>query len=122
MSATKVEAWASSKWLSKSAAAKYIHVTDAAIRDLIDSGTIPAVMGGFRRGGAETVYIHVDDLDAYMRSRPYVPGNHTRVNELKAVKSDPRFIPLGQGTSSKAGLAQLERLGLEDFGKRKGAA
>lgn len=63
----KLEPWASSKWLSKSAAAKYIHRHVDAVQELIESGEIPAVYGAFSRGGSRTIYINIDDLDAYMR-------------------------------------------------------
>lgn len=67
-------AWHRSKWLSKSAAALYIHRDVRELQRLIDEGTIPAsAASGARRGRNLTpvVYIHIDDLDAYMRSIPY---------------------------------------------------
>lgn len=65
--------WSNSKWLSKTAAAKYIHRSPAALQQLLDSGVIPASQAPFERGGAPVVYISIDDLDAYMRSTPYMP-------------------------------------------------
>lgn len=50
----RMEPWASSKWLSKSAAAKYIHRHVDAVQELIESGEIPAVYGAFNRGGSRT--------------------------------------------------------------------
>lgn len=66
--------WSNSKWLSKTAAAKYIHRSPAALQQLLDSGAIPASQAPFERGGAPVVYISIDDLDAYMRSTPYMPA------------------------------------------------
>lgn len=66
--------WCTSKWLSKTAAAKYIHRSPAALQQLLDSGTIPASQAPFERGGAPVVYISIDDLDNYMRSTPYKPA------------------------------------------------
>lgn len=66
--------WYSSKWLSKTAAAKYIHRSPAALQQLLDSGAIPASQAPFERGGAPVVYISIDDLDDYMRSTPYMPA------------------------------------------------
>lgn len=78
----RLEPWASSKWLSKSAAAKYIHRHVDAVQELIESGEIPAVYGAFNRGGSRTIYINIDDLDAYMRrtlsSRSLPTRNRTR--------------------------------------------
>lgn len=68
----RLEPWASSKWLSKSAAAKYIHRHVDAVQELIESGEIPAVYGAFNRGGSRTIYINIDDLDAYMRRTPFI--------------------------------------------------
>lgn len=68
----RMEPWASSKWLSKSAAAKYIHRHVDAVQELIESGEIPAVYGAFSRGGSRTIYINIDDLDAYMRRTPFI--------------------------------------------------
>lgn len=67
-------AWSDSKWLSKTAAAKYIHRSPAVLQQLLDSGVIPASQAPFERGGAPVVYISIDDLDAYMRSTPYMPA------------------------------------------------
>ena len=64
----RLEPWASSKWLSKSAAAKYIHRHVDAVQELIESGEIRA----FNRGGSRTIYINIDDLDAYMRRTPFI--------------------------------------------------
>lgn len=66
--------WSTSKWLSKTAAAKYIHRSPAALQQLLDSGAIPASQAPFERGGAPVVYISIDDLDNYMRSMPYKPA------------------------------------------------
>lgn len=68
----RLEPWVSSKWLSKSAAAKYIHRHVDAVQKLIESGEIPAVYGAFNRGGSRTIYINIDDLDAYMRRTPFI--------------------------------------------------
>ena len=65
----RMEPWASSKWLSKSAAAKYIHRHVDAVQELIESGEIPAVYGAFSRGGSRTIYINIDDLDAICAGR-----------------------------------------------------
>lgn len=65
--------WLESKWLSKCAAAKYIHRSPAALQKMLDAGIIPAVQAPFSRGGKTVVYVSIDDLDAYMRSNPYVP-------------------------------------------------
>lgn len=65
--------WLESKWLSKCAAAKYIHRSPAALQKMLDAGVIPAVRAPFSRGGAPVVYVSIDDLDKYMRSTPYVP-------------------------------------------------
>lgn len=66
--------WSRSRWLSKSGAALYIHKDARELQRLIDDGTIPAsAASSARRGRNRTpvVYIHIDDLDAYMRSIPY---------------------------------------------------
>lgn len=71
-------AWSRSKWLSKSDAALYIHKDPRQLQKLLDSGEIPAsAASGARRGRNQTpvVYIHIDDLDAYMRSVPYEGSN-----------------------------------------------
>lgn len=65
--------WSSSKWLSKSAAARYIHRSPEGLQELLDSGEIPASVAPFERGGARVIYISIDDLDEYMRSTPYMP-------------------------------------------------
>lgn len=65
--------WSSSKWLSKSAAARYIHRSPEGLQELLDSGEIPASVAPFERGGARVIYISIDDLDEYMRSTPYTP-------------------------------------------------
>lgn len=66
--------WSNSKWLSKNAAAKYIHRSPTALQALLDSGAIPASQAPFERGGSKVIYISIDDLDAYMRSTPYKPS------------------------------------------------
>lgn len=67
--------WADSKWLSKSQSAKYIHADVRVLMALIDSGVIPASVGhGTSRGGAPVLRVNVEDLDRYMYSHPYVPG------------------------------------------------
>lgn len=62
-------------WLSKSAAAKYIHVRESELQRLLDTQVIRASESTATRGPKRTpvVYIHIDELDAYMRARPYVP-------------------------------------------------
>ena len=65
----RLEPWASSKWLSKSAAAKYIHRHVDAVQGLIESGEIPAVYGAFNRGGSRTIYINIESLQESMSKR-----------------------------------------------------
>ncbi len=85
MSVSVREPWAQSKWISKSNAAKYIHVTDAEIERLLREGEIPAsVSRTNRKGGSAVVYVNVDDLDTYMRQSPYSPkaGNNRVVHRV----------------------------------------
>ena len=84
--------WSTSKWLSKTAAAKYIHRSPAALQQLLDSGAIPASQAPFERGGAPVVYISIDDLDDYMRSTPYRPSKPTSV--VSSVSGDRLGEPL----------------------------
>ena len=85
----RLEPWASSKWLSKSAAAKYIHRHVDAVQELIESGEIPAVYGAFNRGGSRTIYINIDDLDAYMRRTPFIkkPSHEESYEEYASLQA-----------------------------------
>ena len=70
--------WSKSKWISKSAAAKYIHVTDARLQELIDARIIFASKSPTNTKGRNrtpVVYCSIDDLDAYMRANPYIPDD-----------------------------------------------
>lgn len=71
MSTKTAEPWANSMWISKSDAAKYIHVTDAEMNRILRHGEIPASVARFSRGGSKVVYVHIKDLDEYMRQSPY---------------------------------------------------
>lgn len=71
------EPWNTSKWLPRYLAAKYLHVTDAELQGLIDAGEIPASELTLKKKGpkgSHPVYVHMDDLDAWMRSHPYRPS------------------------------------------------
>ncbi len=98
--------WASSKWLSKTAAAKYIHRSPAALQQLLDSGEIPASQAPFERGGAAVVYISIDDLDSYMRSTPYIPPRPKRapvpLPERVPGAPIPSYRSIARGKKAKA--------------------
>lgn len=53
-----------SPWLTAHQARAYLQMRDTQLTQLLNAGTIPS----YRRG--RTRYVHVSDLDAYMRSLP----------------------------------------------------
>lgn len=103
----RAEPWASSKWLSKSAAAKYIHRHVDAVQELIESGEIPAVYGAFNRGGSRTIYINIDDLDAYMRRTPFIkkPSNEEPYEEYASLQALQATMSKRMAHDSRKGAA-----------------
>lgn len=103
----RLEPWASSKWLSKSAAAKYIHRHVDAVQELIESGEIPAVYGAFNRGGSRTIYINIDDLDAYMRRTPFIKESSHEMpyEEYASLQSLQESMSKGMALDGRKGAA-----------------
>lgn len=103
----RLEPWASSKWLSKSAAAKYIHRHVDAAQELIESGEIPAVYGAFNRGGSRTIYINIDDLDAYMRRTPFIkkPSHEESYEEYASLQALQATMSKRMARDSRKGAA-----------------
>ncbi len=90
MGASAREPWTQSKWISKSNAARYIHVTDAEIDRLLKEGQIPAsVSSTNRKGGSPVVYVNVDDLDTYMRQSPYSPNAGDNRHVRRVIEQPP---------------------------------
>lgn len=84
--------WNTSKWLPRYLAAKYLHLSDDELQSLIDAGEIPACELLQRRKGpkgSHPLYLHVDDLDAWMRKHPYAPkGPAIRVRRRPGASPD----------------------------------
>lgn len=55
----------SSPWLTVTQAARYVHMDQNRMRELVYAGTVQSHMRGSRG-----IFVHTDDLDAYMRSMP----------------------------------------------------
>lgn len=106
MGARVYEPWAQSKWISKSNAAKYIHVSDKEMERLLSEGQIPASVSANRAAGREVVYVNIEDLDAYMRQSPYSPkaGDNKRVR--RAAMEQP---PLTESAGDAAFRKVMER-------------
>lgn len=98
MTKTKPEPWVYSKWLTKTEAAKYIHRPLDVMTYLLESGEIPASVGDGKRGryASAVVYVHMDDLDAFMRAHPYEPGTSSAPARRpgKPIEKDWRGIAL----------------------------
>lgn len=86
--------WDRSKWLSKADAAVYIHRSVQKLDEYIKRGEIFASSGDRRTGPTRSriVYIHIDDLDAFMRSHPYVPEAEGPRAPVEA--GEPRMMAL----------------------------
>lgn len=84
--------WNTSKWLPRYLAAKYLHLSDAELQELIDRREIPAsVLEGRQKGPNRSapVYLHIDDLDTWMRKHPYRPRSEPiRVTARPKTSSD----------------------------------
>lgn len=79
--------WTTSKWLSRNEAARYIHVHNSVLNELIESGEIPASVGhGARCKNGDVIRINVDDLDRFMYAHPYVPKETAEAGVEEAAK------------------------------------
>lgn len=122
--------WSSSKWLVRADAARYIHRSKEALQQLIDAGEIPAVVGDTRCARGTVLYVHIDDLDRYMRSHPYepeivapassCPKGERRYYELASAPND-RPIPPYAAIAREAVARTMEREEAKRM-KREGAA
>lgn len=121
MTKTKPHPWETSPWISKAAAAKYIHCTDAELNRLIDEGVIFASRSSRRRGvkGTYVAYLHVDDLDAYMRGRPYRPEGQKRQASV-SVPTELRRRDVGLYELSGSPIGDSERL--QEIGRKAAEA
>lgn len=111
MTRTKAEPWLTSPWITKSEAAKYIHVSDEEMTALLDSRQIFSSESNRVRGPkrSKVLYVHIADLDAYMRSRPHLagegPAHQQPPAEPRAAK--PRRAPSSEQVCDPERLMQV---------------
>lgn len=95
--------WTTSKWLSRNEAARYIHVHNSVITELIESGELPASVGhGSKCAKGEVLRINIDDLDAYMYAHLYTPAEEvSEPDKEEAAEKLKKFTNPSRGYKPK---------------------